>query len=59
MEVSQLKRNLLSLVNNMTEDEIIRWAQLEDIKRSIIILVELEDDEELLKLIYSLLTVAE
>lgn len=58
MEVSHQKRNLLSLVNNMTDDEIIRWAQLEDIKRSIIILVEITDDEELLKLIYSLLIVA-
>lgn len=58
MEVSQLKRNLLSLVNNMTDDEIIRWAQLDDIKRSIIILVEITDDDELLKLIYSLLIVA-
>lgn len=58
MEVSHQKRNLLSLVNNMTDDEIIRWAQLEDIKRSIIILVEITDDDELLKLIYSLLIVA-
>lgn len=32
---------------------------MEDLKKSITTLVELEDDEELLKLIYSLLTVAE
>lgn len=31
---------------------------MDDLQKSIIILVELEDDEELLKLIYSLLIVA-
>ena len=31
---------------------------MEDLKKSIIILIDLEDDEELLKLIYSLLIVA-
>lgn len=31
---------------------------MDDIKSSIIILIEITDDEELLKLIYSLLTVA-